>query len=308
MKDKIILIYGDEPFLINKKIDEIINIDSVIVYDMEVSSMEDVKEEAISFSMFSDSKDILCNNCNFLTSSLDNKEYSEILIDILNKPIDNRLILIVNGKVDERKKAVKELIKIGKVFVFNALKDYEMTKYIGEQFKKKGYQIDISTINYFQNYVGNNLYIINNEIEKMDLYKEDNVVTKEDINAVSSKAIEDNIFELIDAVVNKNIDKALKIYDDLILMNEDEVKLISILADQFRLIFQTKNLYNLGFSEANVIKQLDIHPYRIKLASSSHISMEEAKRFLIKLYNLDVSIKTGKKEKKSAFKMFLLEL
>lgn len=308
MKDKIILIYGDEPFLINKKVDEIINKNNVVIYDMELSSMDKVKEEVISFSMFSETKDVLCNNCSFLTSSSDNKEYLETLIDILKKDIDNRLILIVNGKIDERKKAVKELIRIGTIFVYNKLKDYEITKYIGEQFKKKGYKIDISTINYFQNYVGNNLYIINNEMEKMDLYKEDKTITMEDINEISSKAIEDNIFELIDAVVNKNIDKALKIYDDLILMNEEEIKLISILADQFRLIFQTKTLYDSGYSELDVIKQLDIHPYRIKLASSSHISIEEAKRFLIKLYNLDVSIKTGKKEKKSAFKMFLLEL
>ncbi len=308
MKDKIILIYGDEPFLINKKVDEIINKNNVVIYDMELSSMDKVKEEVISFSMFSETKDVLCNNCSFLTSSSDNKEYLETLIDILKKDIDNRLILIVNGKIDERKKAVKELIRIGTIFVYNKLKDYEITKYIGEQFKKKGYKIDISTINYFQNYVGNNLYIINNEMEKMDLYKEDKTITMEDINEISSKAIEDNIFELIDAVVNKNIDKALKIYDDLILMNEEEIKLISILADQFRLIFQTKTLYDSGYSELDVIKQLDIHPYRIKLASSSHISIEEAKRFLIKLYELDVSIKTGKKEKKSAFKMFLLEL
>jgi DNA polymerase-3 subunit delta len=308
MKDKIILIYGDEQFLINKKIDEIIDKDNTVTYDMASSSMLDVKEDLFSYSLFSNTKDILCKNCFFLKSGDEGNINLEVLGEILNKKIENRLILTIDSKVDLRKKEVKEIIRIGTVYEFNKLKDYEIVKYISEEFKKLGYKIEISTVNYFKSFVGDNIGIINSEIYKLDLYKDNKVITKEDINAISSKTTEDNIFELIDTVVNKDIDKSLKIYDDFLLLNIEEIRLVVMLADQFRLIFQTKTLYSSGYTEEDIIKQLGVHPYRIKLAKQSIVSIDDAKRYIMKLYDLDVAIKTGKKEKKSAFKMFLLDV
>lgn len=251
----------------------------------------------------------------FLTSSNKKKENDkieapikdlEVLGDILTKKIENRLILTVEGKIDERKKVVKELIKLSNTYSYTKLKDYEITKFIEHEFKNRGFKIDISTLNYFQSFVGNNLSIINMEIEKLELYKDDKIITKDDIEAISSKILEDNIFDLIDAVSNKNIDKALRIYDDFILLNEEEIKIITMLADQFRLIYQTKMMYDFGYTKQDIIDQLVVHPYRIKLAKEASVTIEEAKIYLMKLFDLDVAIKTGKKDKKQGFKMFLL--
>jgi DNA polymerase-3 subunit delta len=307
MKDKLFLIYGDEHYLIEKKINEIIEKENVTIYDMNESKIDSVIEDILSFSLFSSSKDILCTNCNFLTSSSDSKEDLNKLKDVIDKKIENRLILTVNSKVDERKKIVKELIRLSTVFVFNQLKEYEVIKYIEDRFKKYKLKIDTNTLSYFHSFVGNSLGIINNEIDKLSMYKDNDVITKEDIDAITSRTIDINIFDLIDAVVKKDINKALEMYDDFILMNEEEIKLISILGDQFRLIYQVKTMYLSGYTEEDIIKELGVHPYRIKLAKQSLITLDEAKKYLLKLYDLDLNIKTGKKDKKVAFKLFLME-
>lgn len=307
MKDKLFLIYGEESFLINKKINEIIDKDNTKIYDMLETNMSIVIEDLLSYSLFSTSKDILCTNCTFLTSSSEDKESLNLLKEVLNKDIENRLILTVNSKVDERKKVVKEILRIGTIYQFNILKDYEVVKFIEDEFKRLKYKVDISTINYFHDFVGDNLGIIKSEIDKLTLYKEDNIINKEDIDSITSRSIEINIFDLIDAVVNKDLDKSLKIYDDFILMNEEEIKLISMLGDQFRLIYQVKTMYQFGYTESDIIKELGVHPYRIKLARQSLITLGEAKEYLLKLYDLDVEIKTGKKDKRAAFKLFLLD-
>jgi DNA polymerase-3 subunit delta len=67
-------------------------------------------------------------------------------------------------------------------------------------------------------------------------------------------------------------------------------------------------MFRSGYSELDISKILGVHPYRIKLAKQSIVSIDDAKRYIMKLYDLDVAIKTGKKEKKSAFKMFLLDV
>lgn len=307
MRDKLFLIYGEESFLINKKINEIIDKDNTKIYDMLETNMSIVIEDLLSYSLFSTSKDILCTNCTFLTSSSEDKESLNLLKEVLNKDIENRLILTVNSKVDERKKVVKEILRIGTIYQFNILKDYEVVKFIEDEFKRLKYKVDISTINYFHDFVGDNLGIIKSEIDKLTLYKEDNIINKEDIDSITSRSIEINIFDLIDAVVKKDLDKSLKIYDDFILMNEEEIKLISMLGDQFRLIYQVKTMYQFGYTESDIIKELGVHPYRIKLARQSLITLGEAKEYLLKLYDLDVEIKTGKKDKRAAFKLFLLD-
>ena len=308
MKDKLFLLYGEEPFLINKKINEIVQDESVVFYDMESTDFNDIKEEIMSYSLFSNNKIVVCKNCYFLTSSSENKEYLNILGEILKNDFDNKLILSVNSKVDERKKVVKELIKLSTVYVYNKLNENDTINFILQEFEKLEYKIDVSTLNYFYNYVGDNLDIIYNEIQKMNLYKDDKVITKEDINNISSKAIDNNIFELIDAISNKDIDRALNIYDYFLLINEEEIKLISIIADYFRLIYQTKTLIGDNYSEADISKDLEVHPYRVKLARNSPISIEEAKKNLLKLFDLDVAIKTGTKNKKTEFRLYLLNL
>ena len=307
MKDKLFLIYGEEPFLINKKINEIIDKENTTIYDMNERVIDDVIEDLLSFSLFSNNKDILCTNCTFLTSSTDDKHSLNLLKNILDKDLENRLILTVNSKVDERKKIVKEVLRLGNVFLFNTLKEYEVSKYIEKEFKDLGYKLDNETLNYFHSFVGNDLGIINSEINKLTLYKEDKLVIKDDIDSITSRVLENNIFDLIDSVVKKDIDKSLRIYDDFILMNEEEIKLISMLGDQFRLIYQVKTMYLSGYTESDIIKELGVHPYRIKLAKESLITLGEAKDYLLKLYDLDVDIKTGKKEKRIAFKLFLIE-
>ncbi len=308
MKEKLFLVYGEESYLINKKIEEIINNEPSIIYDMETMLFNDVKEDLLSYSLFYDKKVIVCKNCNFLTSSNDNKENLDTLGEVLKNDFDNKLILSVQSKIDERKKVIKELMRLGSVYVFNKLNEVETIKFISNEFDRLGYTIDISTLNYFYSFVGNNLDVISNEIDKLDLYKEDKIITKDDINNISSKAIENNIFELINAVSSKDIGKALLIYDDLLLINEEEVKLISILGDHFRLIFQTKTLIESNYSEYDISKELDVHPYRVKLARNSSISIEEAKNNMLKLFDLDVAIKTGKKDKKAAFRLYLLNM
>lgn len=307
MKDKLFLIYGEESFLINKKINELVDKENTTIYDMTETSIDDVIEDVLSFSLFSNNKDILCKNCNFLTSGSDDKHSLNVIKEVLDKDIENRLILTVNSKVDERKKIVKEIIRLGTTFVFNTLKEYEIINHIEKEFKEFGFKANSEVINYFHSFVGDDLGIINSEINKLSLYKDNKEITKEDIDDITSRVIENNIFDLINYVVKKDIDKSLKIYDDFILMNEEEIKLISMLGDQFRLIYQVKTMYLSGYTESDIIKILDVHPYRIKLAKQSLITPGESKEFLIKLYNLDKDIKTGKRDKRVAFKMFLIE-
>ena len=159
----------------------------------------------------------------------------------------------------------------------------------------------------FKTKLTNNLYIICSELDKLFLCC-DKIINKSDIEVITSRMINSNIFDLINAIVRKDIDKSLELYDDLVLINEEEIKLIVTLANQFRLIYQVKNMFKFGYSELDIAKELSVHPYRVKLANSVNISNEDNIKYLSKLSKLDEDIKTGKVDKREGFTNFILGL
>lgn len=319
MNKNIYLLFGEESYLINREINSIISSflgedieNKVVKYDMLEENIYSALEDLNTMSLFSEKKVVVCKNCKFLTGSRESDINHDIekLIAIINSQIDNILILTtISDKLDERKRIVKELKKKVNVKQFNKQKYNELVLFVEKELKNSNYKISKNSIKLFLDIVGTNLGVVVNEIDKLKLYKLDSKeINDSDIKNISSKVINDNIFDLVDAVVKRDVEKALEIYDDLLILNEEPIKLIVVIANQFRLIYQTKVMFKLGYSEIDISKHLGVHPYRIKLANNIIISEKNLLKYLEKLADLDIKIKTGYINKDLAFEMFLLEI
>ena len=207
------LVYGLENYLIDEKINEIIKkskveSDNIISYDLNDDSIFQVLLEASTVSMFSDKKLLLVNNSNFLCA---NKSLSEQELDDLNKyiekPFDDVIIVFIvrEEKLDSRKKITKTISKLSKVYECNKIDNYNMNNYLSNYIRDNGYSISSESVDLIISKVGYELSNIMNELEKLFIYKDnDKKITKEDIDNVITKNIEKNIFELTNAIVNKN--------------------------------------------------------------------------------------------------------
>lgn len=307
----IYLIYGDEEYLINNEINKLkekYSTYDIVTYDMLEQNISDAIEDASMISLFSTAKLIICYNCYFLTASKCDIDHDiESLMKYIKNDSDSIIILTVNDEVDNRKKIVKELNKFN-VIKCDKLKDYELKKFVIEQCKFNSFKIEEDAIKLFLEKLTNNLYIITNELNKLFIYKNDKIITKLDIDNITSRVINTNIFDLINSIVEKDIDKSLRLYDDLVIINEEEIKLIVTLANQFRLIYQVKTMFKSGYSELDMSKKLDVHPYRIKLANNVNVSVNECLIYIKQLSILDEEIKSGIIDKKSGFIKFILDL
>ncbi|MBQ6282124.1 MAG: DNA polymerase III subunit delta [Bacilli bacterium] len=307
----IYLIYGEEEYLINNEINKLKDKYSgydIVTYDMLEQNISDAIEDASMISLFSSTKLIICYNCYFLTAIKCDIEHDvESLMKYMKNENDSIIILTVNGEVDNRKKIVKELNKFN-VVKYEKLKEFEVKKFVIDYCKHNGFKIEEDAIKLFLEKLTNDLYIITSELEKLFIYKNNKIITKSDIEDITSRVINTNIFDLINSIVEKDIDKSLRLYDDLVIINEEEIKLIVTLANQFRLIYQVKTMFKGGYSEFDISKKLDIHPFRIKLANAVCISLDECLEYLKKLSILDEEIKTGMIDKKNGFIKFILSL
>ena len=316
--DNLYLIYGIEDYIIDEAIKKIItdnNIidDNIIKYNLDEVNVSLALEEASTVSMFDSKKLVICEGCTFLTGE-NKKEINhdiDSLIKYINNPFTDVFLVFVvrKEKLDDRKKIVKELKKNSTVIEAQKKENYNLNNYILDYVNKNGYKMSKNACIKLIERAGNNLSNLISECDKIFLYKDDEKnITEEDIENLVFKNIEDNIFELTNAVMNKDKKKIINIYKDLILMGEEEIKLIVMLANQFRMILQVKLMVKNGYKERDMATIIKEHPYRVKLAMQSNFKINELENYLIKLEELDYSIKSGKLDKSFGFEMFLLNI
>lgn len=314
----IYLIFGDESYLINKNLEKIINDsnvlkDNIIRYNLDEVNVSFALEEASTISMFDSKKLIICEGCTFLTGE-NKKEINhdiDSLIRYINNPFDDvYLIFIVQReKLDDRKKIVKELKKLSNVIECKKRESHDLNNYIESYFRENGYSINRESVIFMINKAGSNLSNLMNEADKLMIYKdEDKNISREDVDNLICKNIEDDIFLLTNAIMNKDKKNIVNIYKDLLLKGEEPIKLIVLITNQLRLILQVKLMIKNGYKEREMASIIGEHPYRVKLAISSVFTIEELKKYLIELHDLDLNIKTGKIDKNFGLEMFLLSI
>ena len=208
---------------------------------------------------------------------------------------------------DERKKIVKALKKEATVVECNQVSN--MNQFIQELFKN--YRISQEDINLFQKRVGNHLELLEQEAEKLKIAAiEDKMITTELIDDLTVQTIDLDIFSLIEAIVNKQKEKAMTMLDEMIKRGEEPIMILIMLANQFRIIYQAKELYQKGYTEKNIASMLNIHPFRIKkaLEKGRMFPSDILLTYLKQLAELDYQIKNGEMNKRLGLELFLLGL
>lgn len=117
------------------------------------------------------------------------------------------------GTVDGRKKWVSELKKIGVVYESKKLRDYEMSAWISQYAKSKQLIIEEKAIVMLTDFLGTDLNKVANELDKLCITKPagSTRITPELIEKNIGISKDFNVFELQDALINKNVIKANQI-------------------------------------------------------------------------------------------------
>lgn len=310
------VLYGTIDFLIKKQINQILKengIDDVSIskYNLTNELLKDIIADAESISLFAEKKAIIVENAYIFTGST-NKKNPEQDTTILEKYLEQInpetiLVFVVNNeKLDERKKITKLIKKNGQIKEYNNIDIIQTVKCLWD-----GYQVKEDVIRYLIDRVGDNISLLSNEIEKIKLYKDDDhIITKEDIQNLTSKSLEINNFKLIDAIISKNKVLAMELYEERLQLNEEPIAIIIALANQIRIMYQVKELYKMGHTEKDIASQLNIHPYRVKLAAQNARKYDAniLLRYLEQLANLDIQIKTGQVDKELGLELFILSI
>ena len=193
-----------------------------------------------------------------------------------------------------------------KVIEIPKLKEYDLSKKIGAIMKKNGYSIDYDSIQYLiRNSLGN-YDIIYSELEKLQIcFLDTKKINLSDLKNIVSRNIEDNVFKLVNAIIEKNAKAMFSIYEDLKLLKEEPIAIISLLAREYRNMYLIKT-NNRNNGELQKLLNIQSWQYEKYQKQSYEYSITELKEKLIQLYNLDLKIKSGKIDKYLGLELFML--
>jgi len=159
--------------------------------------------------------------------------------------------------------------------------------------------------------IGNNLEILSNEIDKLILYKGENEeIMAEDVTLLSPYAAEASIFDLVDALGNRNSKKASLLLQKKFSEGTDPFYLFSMFIRQFRLLIQVKELSDEGKKPLAISQELKIHSFVVgKLFQQGHgFSLPQLEQIYSHLLTIDVGVKTGRHDLTTALNLLVAGL
>ena len=280
------------------------------VFDFEENPLDEIIDSLQTPSFGSDKKIVICKNPYFIKDEKVKLPFVndiKLLDEYLKNPNpDSELIIVCPKKYfSSKSKFINNFKKTGEVenLLFEDENDFK--NYGNLLIKKANINIDSTALNILYERCATDVCKLEREIAKLALYND--AIDSEVIKKMVSRPLEDDVFELSNALLAKNQKKVMKIYNDLKLLKMEPIYLISLLANQFRLILQVAILKKENKRDDEIAAILDVHPYRVKLAGKHLINynLNNVKKILVELATLDAKIKTGESDRYVDFELFL---
>lgn len=301
MKNNLYLIIGEDNELVNFYLTSILentlfNEEEKIEYDMTVSSISDILDEASMISLFSSKKIIIGREFDTKKMNGNDLDYLKRYIDNINKEV---YIVLIAKKIDARSKEYKIFKDSFKVIETdkNNDSDKDILKYIDSYILDKGYRIDRYNLEYLLSKLGNNIVNIKIELDKIFLYLDDDKeINREVIDLLISDNIDNIIYEFTNAVLDKDYDTVMKMYSEFKIENIGYDYLLVSLDNVFRQALIIKMLYNQGSSNSDIAKVIGKKEFYVKkmLERLYNYKEDELARMIDRLAIIDRDYKTGK--------------
>jgi len=227
------------------------------------------------------------------------------------------LILVEDEIIKESHSLYREAMTRGKESVksFPLLQGAGLERWISQRAKKRGAQIDSQAVKELMIYVGNDLRLLDIELEKLAIYVAGKQpIHAEDVHRLVSYVREESIFRLVDALGERNGPTAIQVLHQLLEDSSEPsyaLYVLSMIARQFRLLMQAKEMAEQHLPAAEIMKALHLsHRFILDklLSQARNFSLDRLKEIYQKLQRIDVDIKTGNMETALALDLFVAEV
>lgn len=177
-------------------------------------------------------------------------------------PATTTLIALLDDEIPASSPLLKAAQEHGKVIQCTLPKGAALESWINKRAQTLGVKITPEATSLLANFTGNHLRMLANELDKLASYAgERAIINVEDVRLLSGQAQEARIFDLTDALAQRNRKQALDLLHDLLADGEPPLKLISTITSQVRSLLLVKELANDGLRIQQIVTATGMAPF-----------------------------------------------
>lgn len=292
------LLYGEEAYLrqqYKEKLVKALNPDGDTMNftkyqgkGIEIKEMLDLCE---TMPFFADKRVILVENSGFFKNKCDE------LADYLKEPADYLHLIFVEEEVDRRSRMYKAVKACGRISEFAKQDEKTLIRWAAGILSREGRKITEKNMELFLTKTGTDMGNIRMELEKLITYTMGReVVTAEDVEAVCTTRTVNKIFEMVRAVTEKNQEKALELYYDLLTLKEPPMRILFLLSKQYRQLFLAKQMTGEGASRNEIAARLGVPGFVAGniISCARAYTSEELRQAETDFIEAEEAVKTGR--------------
>src|SRR3989338_1284533 len=316
----IIFLYGPDTFRSRQKLKELkekfiaevdkagLNITTLAGENLEINELE---KDIASAPFLAKKRLVIIEE--LIAKNKGQKIQKEILEILAKDNLQDTILIFWEGdlKKDEKKKVSRSktttrrsqllfdrLQKEKYSQYFPLLDELGVKKWLAAEVKNRGGKIEAGALSLLADFVGNDLWQLNSELEKLLAYSQTGQIKTEAVQQLVKTKLDDDIFRLTDALGQKNKALAVKLISDQLSSGISPTELLAKIIWQFKNLLMVKSFIDQngdGYPSQRLNYQLGLHPFVVKktLEQTRYHSQENLKLIYQQLLKIDYQIKTS---------------
>ena len=233
------------------------------------------------------------------------------LADVIKQVPEFTELVLIDGGIKTGNPLLRELLPTKSVKMFPLLKEPQLRQWIENRVKSYGGTITPEAARLLVRFVGNDLWMMANEVDKLTLYVGERSIEEEDVRTAVSYAQEANVFSMVDAIIESRAGVAQELCQQLLRQGSAPAQLLVMLGRQVRIIYQLKDMRSRRKTRNEIQSKLGLTSdfvLRKAWEQADKYSLARLEDVYHKLLDTDISIKTGKYEGELALNILIAEL
>ena len=211
---------------------------------------------------------------------------------------DTTYLILVEEETDKRSKLYKAVTANGYAALCEMQDEATLRKWVMGLLKKENKLITPDALTLLLDKTGTSMENIRREVEKLVCYKYyDEGITVSDVEELCIVQIQNQIFDMVEAVAQKKQKQALKLYYNLLALKEAPMKILALIARQFNMLLQVKEMKSKGYHESDIAKQTGLNPYYLKkkyIPQAAQFKQAQLETALKACVEAEEAVKTGR--------------
>ena len=309
------ILTGTENFLIDFYTKEVLKANSeedtadfnVMKISKELPSVEEIDAFANSYPFMSEKKVMVIQSTGIFKKV--SEEQKEFWTGLVSNTPDYLIVVFAETEIDKRNAIYKAISQRYPVCEFNYREIGELASWLKKIFSSGGKKISNQDAAYMAEIAGPSMFSLKSEAEKIISYCADtDTITTEIINSLVTRSIENKVFDMVDDMVNGKPSVGMIKLNDLKALNEEPIKIISIIFKKLSGLHKLIILKNRPMREISALTGLYESRIRSNMSQANKLGAVRIANVMIKCKDMDSAIKNGLTDKWLAVELILSEI